>query len=66
MRKEIEIVSNIKNKKYLIRYYCNAASIDNMNEVYMDQYEHSLQEYIHYMGDSLPFLSRINISKQVV
>lgn len=32
----------------------------------MDQYEHSLQEYVHYLGESLDFLQKINISKQVV
>jgi hypothetical protein len=37
MKKELETVESIKNKKYLIRYYCDINNLDNITEVYMDQ-----------------------------
>lgn len=32
----------------------------------MDYYEHSLQEYVHYLGDSIEYLDKVNISRQIV
>ena len=52
MRKELEIVNSIKNKEHLITYYCDN-NMHNLEYVLMDQYDHSLQEYIYFFGDSL-------------
>ena len=32
----------------------------------MDHYDHSLQEYIYFFGDSLEMNNKINIAKQIV
>jgi serine/threonine protein kinase len=32
----------------------------------MDQYDHSLQEYVYYLGDSVGLMQKIDISKQIV
>lgn len=66
MKKELETINAITNKKYLIRYFCDVSEMDNVNKVYMDHYDHSLQEYVHYLGNSLEFLQKIAISKQIV
>lgn len=66
MKKELETINSLTNKRYVIRYYCDISEINNISKVYMDHYDHSLQEYVHYLGNSLEFQQKIAISKQIV
>lgn len=65
MKKEIEIVQSIKNKKYLIKYYCKR-DLNTLEEILMEKYEYSLQEYINYFADSLEIQHKIHITQQIV
>lgn len=66
LKKELETVNSLTNKRYVVRYFCDINEIDHISKVYMDQYDHSLQQYVHYIGNSLEFQQRIAISKQIV
>lgn len=65
MKKEMEIVQKIKNKKYLIKYYCKR-DLNNLEEILMEKYDYSLQEYINYFADSLEIYHKIQIAKQII
>lgn len=65
MKKEIEIVQSIKNTKYLIKYYCKR-DLNQLEEVLMEKYDYSLQEYINYFADSLELQHKILIAQQMV
>jgi hypothetical protein len=52
MLKELAIVESVRNKKYLLQYYCRSGQ-SNIDEVLMERCEHSLHEYIYFFGDCL-------------
>ena len=58
-------MQHIKNKKYLINYYCQR-DLDCLQEILMDKYEYSLQEYISYFADSLELKHKVLIAQQIV
>lgn len=49
----------------MLKYYYRG-NIDNLEEVLMEKYDYSLQEYIYYYGDCLEVQNKIIIAKQIV
>ncbi len=66
MERQIQTIQKITNKKYLIKYFIERNAEGITDKIYMERYDQSLQDYIHYLGQTIQYHHRISIARQVI